>query len=287
MVERPVTRDVDAGKPRWRRTRVVKFVRHYTNRTARVAYIRSKLVPGAPRARAIRCLGRLTGLGAGELSALLDEPSDLLARVGDVREEYEHRAPGLACGAVEPLGGALLYALVRAVRPEAVVETGTASGVSSMFLLAALERNGAGRLVSIDLPFSFAEHRLLPLVEGADIETDYASPIPPGKEPGWAVPDELRHRWDLRLGDARELLPKALAELGSVGLFFHDSLHLREHMLFEFETAWPYLADGGILAADDVFQRRHDALPAFARVVGRPYVTFEGMGFIRKAIARR
>ena len=73
-----------------------------------------------------------------------------------------------------------------------------------------------------------------------------------------------------------------LDEVREVGLFFHDSLHTRAHMLFEFETAWPHLAPGGVLAADDIFQRKHDALPAFARSVGRRFTTFSNLGFVRK-----
>ena len=69
---------------------------------------------------------------------------------------------------------------------------------------------------------------------------------------------------------------------GEIGLFFHDSLHTREHMLFEFETAWPHLAGGGYLVADDVLQRCHDALPAFARSVGRPFTTFGNLGIVAK-----
>jgi hypothetical protein len=53
-------------------------------------------------------------------------------------------------------------------------------------------------------------------------------------------------------------------------------------MLFEFETAWPGLASGGVLASDDVFQRKHDALPAFGRTVGRSFTTFGNLGFVRK-----
>ena len=96
------------------------------------------------------------------------------------------------------------------------------------------------------------------------------------------VPDELRVGWELRLGDARELLPAALAELGEIDLFFHDSLHTREHMLFEFEQAWRHLAPGGVVVADDIFQRKHDALPAFARSVGRPFATFGNLGIVVK-----
>src|SRR5215468_1827986 len=48
----------------------------------------------------------------------------------------------------------LLYALVRHLRPAACLETGVYYGGNSAFMLAALDRNGAGRLVSIDLPDS-------------------------------------------------------------------------------------------------------------------------------------
>lgn len=207
----------------------------------------------------------------------------LHARLADSAAEYAALAPEFGAGVIEPAEGAALYFLVRALRPATVVETGTANGSSSAYLLAAIDRNGTGRLVSIDLPFEAAaggRHR--PLVAGTTIGMDDVSPLPPGKTPGWMVPEELRSRWDLRLGDARVLLPALVAEMSDIGLFFHDSLHTREHMLFEFEAVWPHLATGGVLAADDIFQRKHDALPAFARSVGRRFTTFGNLGFVRK-----
>jgi len=121
-----------------------------------------------------------------------------------------------------------------------------------------------------------------PIIAGTAIDLYDSSPVPQSKESGWAVPDELRERWELRLGDARALLPAALEEAGEVQLFFHDNLHSRDHMLFEFESIWPHLARGGVLVADDVFQRKHDGLPASAREVGRSFTTFGNLGLIRK-----
>ena len=46
----------------------------------------------------------------------------------------------------------LLYLLIRKYYPEVVVETGVAQGVSSMFILQAMDDNDHGSLVSIDLP---------------------------------------------------------------------------------------------------------------------------------------
>jgi len=119
-----------------------------------------------------------------------------------------------------------LYRLVRQFRPSVVVETGVHFGKSSVVILAALQRNGRGRLVSIDLPTA-------------------ASP----DETGHLVPPELRGRWSLRLGDTRTHLPAALE--GGVQFFFHDSEHTYEHQTFEYEVAWPALEPGGVFVSDD------------------------------------
>jgi len=200
-----------------------------------------------------------------------------------VLADYAVLAPGFDAGVIDPAEGAALYFLVRALAPATVVETGTANGVSTAYLLAALDGNDSGRLYSIDLPFEAeAGGGYRPVVAGTSIGLDDASPLPHGKASGWLVPEPVRGRWELRLGDARSLLPALLEELGEIEFFFHDSLHTREHMLFEFEAVWAHLAPGGVLAADDIFQRKHDALPAFARSVGRPFTTFGNLGFVRK-----
>jgi transposase-like protein len=127
-----------------------------------------------------------------------------------------------------------LYVLVRALQPDVVVETGVASGVSSAHLLLAMAENGKGTLHSIDLPN---------VGEGVA--------LPPGKAPGWIVPDQLRDRWDLQLGDSRDLLPKLLGSLKWVDIFFHDSDHSKESMIFEFEAALPKVRAGGLILSDD------------------------------------
>jgi predicted O-methyltransferase YrrM len=223
--------------------------------------------------------------GARRVAAVTREPHGLHARLSAAEAEYRTLMPGagLDPGSVYPAEGALLHALVRLLRPETIVETGTASGFSTSYLLDALKRAGSGRLISIDLPFTVDDAGALQsIVVGTSIDIYDSSPLPPGKESGWAIPDDLRGAWELRVGDARELLSATLADVGEIQLFFHDSLHSREHMLFEFETVWPRLADGGVLVADDIFQRKHDALPAFARQVGRRFATFGNLGLIRK-----
>jgi hypothetical protein len=43
-----------------------------------------------------------------------------------------------------------------------------------------------------------------------------------------------------------------LNQLGSIGLFLHDSLHTEETMRFELTSAWSRLCDGGVIVADDI-----------------------------------
>ncbi|MEV4315040.1 class I SAM-dependent methyltransferase [Actinocrispum sp. NPDC049592] len=48
-------------------------------------------------------------------------------------------------------GGELLYALVRAVRPQTVVEFGTSFGISTVYLAAAVADNGTGRVFGTEM----------------------------------------------------------------------------------------------------------------------------------------
>ena len=63
---------------------------------------------------------------------------------------------------------------------------------------------------------------------------------------GVLVPEYRKHRWTLILGDAKKELPIALKELNKISIFFHDSLHTYEHMMFEYLIAWPYMTKGGL-----------------------------------------
>ncbi|MEC9293858.1 MAG: class I SAM-dependent methyltransferase [Chloroflexota bacterium] len=137
------------------------------------------------------------------------------------------------------------YTLIKIFKPDVVVETGVGAGVSSWTILHALEENGTGKLISIDLPTPNTQ--LLP-------------------EVGYLVPTELRHRWDLRMGSSQELLPKVLNELGTIDIFHHDSRHSYSNQLREYESAWPFIKSGGILVSDDVSNDAlHDATRLWQR----------------------
>jgi hypothetical protein len=163
--------------------------------------------------------------------------------------------------------GIRLYALVRKLAPGVAVETGVCNGFSTAFVLLALARNGKGELHSIDLPE----------VVGADYEPGtfwegkQGAAIPAGKEPGWMIPPQLRERWRLTVGRSQDELPPVLDRLGKIDLFVHDSEHSYECMDFEFRAAWPVLAAGGALVADD--WNWNEAFAELAREAGRTPIT--------------
>ena len=147
---------------------------------------------------------------------------------------------------------------MRKQRPEVAVETGVCNGVSTAFLLAALDRNEKGVLHSIDLP-EFAGRDYEP---GDFWEGKGGAVVPVDKEPGWMIPTDLTRRWRFTVGRSQDLLKPLLDEVGPVDFFMHDSEHSYECMSFEFRSAFPALRPGGVLVSDDF-----DWNDAFAELV--------------------
>ena len=136
-----------------------------------------------------------------------------------------------------------LYALVRLLRPTHVVEVGVASGVSSAYLLAALEKNRHGTLHSVDLPRR-------PPARREEGEPKASWTIPLGRTSGWAVPFRLRKRWDLRLGDKAEVLPLLAQELPAIEMFVYDVPHACDRARKEFAALDARLPPGIVVIVD-------------------------------------
>lgn len=171
-------------------------------------------------------------------------------------------------------GGMLvfLYLAVRFAKPQIVLETGVFDGLSSAVILEALRGNGSGELISIDLP-------AIRSIDGSTHMMPESS-LPPDCQPGWTIPDYLRDRHRLILGDSKEIMPPLLQEYEKIDIFFHDSLHTFEHQHFEYITAWPKLSEGGLLISDDIAWSA--AFHKFSRQIGKPYVCIGSVGAVRK-----
>lgn len=166
-------------------------------------------------------VANLTGVPVGrirEYMAELQEDEGLRAHVGSLTAASPRR--GLA-DSVARYGRRLgWYAIVRAMQPALVVETGTDKGLGSVVLASALMRNGEGRLITLDInPES-----------GYLIEGTYAA---------WV------DRW---IGDSID----ALASIDStVDIFLHDSDHSTDHERRELVAVEPHLGPESIVLSDN------------------------------------
>jgi len=124
------------------------------------------------------------------------------------------------------------WCVARHTRPEVVIETGVAHGVTSRIVLEALAQNQLGHLWSIDLPFPF-DHRL-------------------HGETGIVITDACRTRWSYLEGSSKQRFPPLVDEVGHVEMFIHDSLHTAENTLFEMEQAASAMSPGGVMLVDDI-----------------------------------
>ncbi len=159
-----------------------------------------------------------------------------------------------------------LYLVCREIQPKTVVETGVHSGISSAFILKALNQD-AGSLYSIDLP-NIGYTR--------DDGRRHSDPLPVGVQSGFSIPNELLKRWHFVPGDSREKLPELLGELGKIDMFIHDSAHVYDLMKFEFETVYPSIRKNGLLLSDDATWS--DAFEDFCVTKGLDYCIHKGIG---------
>lgn len=124
-----------------------------------------------------------------------------------------------------------IWCVVAHTRPTTVVETGVAHGFTTRLLLEGFQRNGHGRLWSVDLPA--VDSALHP-------------------EIGIAVPQTFRAPWTYVEGTSRDRLPRLVNDLGEIDLFVHDSLHTSRNVCFELDTVWPVLRPGAVAVVDDI-----------------------------------
>jgi hypothetical protein len=185
--------------------------------------------------------------------------------------DEEHRREGRT-SYIEVDAPMELYAIARLLRPRHIVEVGVSSGVSSAYILAALAANDLGTLHSVDLP-SF-ERR----TAGRKVSRSSWS-LPPGRAPGWAIPPSLRNRWDLRLGDMSELVPRLSTELPGIGLVLYDVPHQDSEVARELRALDPHLSPscpvivdhgpgGGVCRAVQRWARQHGGRTVRRRGLG-------------------
>jgi hypothetical protein len=151
-------------------------------------------------------------------------------------EILKTRAGEILAGLGVRLGGGayypMLYFLTRQCRPDVIVETGVAAGYSSQVFLAALARNGRGRLYSSDFPYV--------RLENAE------------RYIGILVEEPLKSRWELFTKGDQVNLPAIFDKVSSIDLFHYDSDKSYAGRAFALATVMPKMARPGLIVMDDI-----------------------------------
>ena len=161
---------------------------------------------------------------------------------------------------MDVMQGKFLHSCVKLLKPQLMVETGIANGVSSAYILKAMNENNTGKLISIELR--------------KDLNA------------GSLVPENLRVRWQIEYGSSLKVMENMFKEHGFIDAFLHDSEHTYGYMLSEYRLAWPHIRDGGLMISDDV--GANNAFLEFAESVGRKMVCIQGnehksiLGIVKK-----
>lgn len=197
------------------------------------------------RETSARQIAELTGVSRNAVDALHRE-----LQGSGLPDQLISRGAGTAFTQEMPQG-ALLYLLVRAHRPEHVVETGVRPGYTTAWILAGLDANGTGELTSV----------------GPGSTTGRSAGVH-DVAVGQLVPPSLRSRWTLVLGNTEETVARTLEGRNDIDLFLYDNGPDPRRARFELRKAWGALSRRGILLA-----HRVDVHPAWSEFVAAQGIT--------------
>lgn len=134
--------------------------------------------------------------------------------------------------------GLAIYSIIRHYRPGVVLETGVANGFSTRLILAALNKNNYGKLISVEI----------------------------NSNVGCLLDKMDKRRWKLVVGKPESVLKNTVRGLENIDVFLHDSNHAYKNMTMEFETISKKLGRKSIVMSDDI--NPHGAFMEFAKKKG-------------------
>ncbi len=122
----------------------------------------------------------------------------------------------------------VIFTVINFYNPSVVIETGVGPGVSTTAILSAI--NKRGMLISIDpgIPYGKGD-----------------------KEIGFAIPAALKTNFKLVRGKSQEKIDEVLRSIEKVDVFFHDSEHTYNNIMFELNSVWPKLSKNYLIMVDN------------------------------------
>jgi len=165
-------------------------------------------------------VANITGLPVEEISGYIDEIEHNEALMLHIDKRLKQFKRGKEIDDKAFYGRRIgWYALIRASKPEVVVETGTEKGLGSVVIAEALRKNQFGKLITLDIEPS----------AGLLIGSEYSDLI------------------EQKIGNSLALI----VEIPKIDFFIHDSDHSAEHELAEFNAALNQLTDNAFVLSDN------------------------------------
>jgi predicted O-methyltransferase YrrM len=127
--------------------------------------------------------------------------------------------------AVELEIGEFLHGLVRATKPEVIIETGSHKGYSTVMIAQAMKENGLGRMWSVDI-FDYGVAALCAKYGFANLVT-------------------------FMQGNSPDMIKALAATIPSVDFLWLDADHSEEFIIAELSAAKPMLKSGTLIALHD------------------------------------
>jgi predicted O-methyltransferase YrrM len=154
--------------------------------------------------------------------------------------------------AIELEVGELIYALVRALKPEHVVETGTHKGFSTLMVAQALKDNQRGHLHTIDI-------------------VDYGVMAECGRF-------GLENQVTFIVGESSAVIPSLIGRIPRIDFLWLDADHGTDSVLREVEAATPLLGTGSYIALHDTISDPREA--AAVREIVRIHPRWQHLSFV-------
>lgn len=180
------------------------------------------------------------------------------------------------------LGGETAYLLTRLLEPDTVLEIGVANGISTLYILEALnELETTADVRAIDKPQFESDIREK---RGARGLSGVGGIIPDEKEAGWVAPinHRSRHEYQYYVGDFTEVLPKVVDSMPPVDLAIYDASKDVDEMQMAYEILIQSLSSQGVLLSDDI--KVNDAFSQVTEQNGGKVVKFGGIGVFKNEL---
>tara|TARA_Y100000739_G_C20613972_1_gene470648 strand:- start:802 stop:1632 length:831 start_codon:yes stop_codon:yes gene_type:complete len=130
-----------------------------------------------------------------------------------------------------------LYSIVKTLNKKVCLECGVSMGASSYAILKALDSQKEGKLISNDLPYLWIPNSI--------------------EKIGMLIPDELKTKWKLFIGDDKDNLPKIIKKYGKFDFAHYDSNKSYEARVLFCNLITDHLSNDATIIFDDIVDNDH------------------------------